>query len=73
MSDLNVAEIIKSLSEEELCRYCRCSVYCDCDNGVRSNGTCTPIYPPCADGLTENDFDLDSYLEDMGITEQKPE
>lgn len=66
MSDVNVEEIIDSLSGEELCKYCRHGIDHDCGGGVRSDGAGNPIYPPCADGLDEDDFDLDSYLKDMG-------
>lgn len=65
MSEVNVGEIIESLSEEELCKYCKHGICYDCNGGVRSDGAGNPIYPPCADGLDEDDFDLDSYLEDM--------
>lgn len=65
MSEVNVGEITESLSEEELCKYCKYSIYHDCNGGVRSDGAGNPIYPPCADGLDEDYFDLDSYLEDM--------
>lgn len=60
MSD--VREIIASLDSEELCKYC--SYNADCDGGVHG-GPNGPIYPPCADGLRESDFDLDAYLEDV--------
>lgn len=65
MSDVNVEEIMDSLSEEELCKYCKHGICYDCNGGVRSDGAGNPIYPPCADGLDEDDFDLDTYLADM--------
>ena len=64
MGNLNVEEIMDSLSGEELCKYCRYSIDYDCDGGVRSDGAGNPIYPPCADGLDEDYFDLDAYLSD---------
>lgn len=65
MSNLNVVEIIDSLSKEELCKYCRYGIHYECNGSVRPDGAGNPIYPPCADGLNEDDFNLDSYLEDM--------
>ncbi len=59
----NIKEIIDSLDGEELCRYCVYST--DCSKGV-TGGPNGPIYPPCASGgLTEDDFDMDLYLQDM--------
>lgn len=55
-------EIIDSLDGEDLCKYC--SYSSDCDGGV-IGGPNGPIYPPCADGLDEDDFDLEAYLADM--------
>lgn len=54
-------EIIDSIDTEELCKYC--SYASECTGGV-TGGPNGPIYPPCYDGLDEDDFDLDSYLED---------
>lgn len=50
----SVKEIIESLDGDELCKYCR----------YEKEG-CGPIYPPCCDGLDEDDFDLESYLQDV--------
>lgn len=57
----SVEVIMESLDGDELCKYCKYNI--DCNGGVigAPNG---PIYPPCADGLDESDFDLDSYLGD---------
>lgn len=57
----SVREIIDSLDGEELCNYCSYSP--DCSGGVKGspNG---PIFPPCCDGLDEDDFDLEAYLAD---------
>lgn len=65
MSNLNVEEIMDSLSEEELCKYCRYGINYDCNGGIKSDGAGNPIYPPCDNGLNEDDFVLDSYLKDM--------
>lgn len=70
MSGVNVEEIMDSLSEEELCKYCRYGIDYDCDGGIRSDSAGNPIYPPCADGLDEDYFDLDAYLVD---TEEEDE
>lgn len=59
----SVREIIDSLDGDELCRYCQHSP--QCDRGVRPSGNGEPIFPPCADGLDERDFDLDAYLADL--------
>lgn len=64
MGNLNVEEIMDSLSGEELCKYCRYGIDYDCNGGARSDGAGNPIYPPCADGLDEDYFDLDAYLAD---------
>lgn len=58
----SVREIIDSLECDELCKYCTYSS--DCNGGVKGspNG---PIFPPCSDGLGEDDFDLESYLSDL--------
>lgn len=69
MGNLNVEEIMGSLSGEELCKYCRYGIDYDCNGGVRSDGVGNPIYPPCADGLDEDYFDLDAYLADEGVPE----
>lgn len=59
----NIKEIIDSLDAEELCRYCLHGS--DCSKGV-TGGPNGPIFPPCASaGLTEDDFDIDLYLEDV--------
>lgn len=58
----DVQEIIKSLDGEELCKYYSYSL--DCPGGV-SGGPNGQIYLPCADGLREDDFDLEAYLADM--------
>lgn len=55
-------EIIDSLDADELCKYC--SYNSDCSCGL-SSGPDGPIYPPCADGLDEADFDLGAYLADL--------
>ena len=57
-----IKEIIANLDSEELCRYCNHREYCD--GCVKCYGG-EPIYPPCADGLDEDDIDIDLYLEDM--------
>ena len=62
MSEVNVKEMMDSLDAEELCKYC--SYNSDCDGDVRG-GPNNPIYPPCADGLDEDYFDLEAYLSDM--------
>lgn len=62
MSEVNVKEIMDSLNTEELCKYC--GYRSDCSGGVHG-GPDGPIYPPCSDGLDEDDFDLDAYLADM--------
>ena len=58
----SVQEIIANLDGEELCKYCAHNS--DCPGGVHCspNG---PMYPPCADGLNEEDFDLDAFMEDL--------
>ena len=56
----SVREIIESLNGDELCKYCQHAPYCD--RGIRPSGNGEPIFPPCADGLDEGDFDLDAYL-----------
>ena len=58
----DMREIIKSLDGEEVCKYCGYSP--NCPGGV-SGGPNGPIYPPCADRLIEDAFDLDAYLADM--------
>ena len=58
----NIKEIIESLDDEELCRYCVYSSNCPRGVAGSPNG---PIYPPCADGLSEGDFDMERYLQDM--------
>lgn len=55
-------EIIDSLDPDELCKYCKYSH--ECTGGIHG-GPNGPIYPPCADGLDESDFDLESYLKDL--------
>ncbi|WP_024294962.1 hypothetical protein [Lacrimispora indolis] len=55
-------KIIDNLDGEVLCKYCTFSL--DCSGGVKG-GPDGPIFPPCADGLDECYFDLDSYLEDL--------
>lgn len=59
----SVREIIDSLDGDELCKYCRYGKE-GCEGGVKGspNG---PIYPPCCEGLDEDDFDLESYLQDV--------
>lgn len=65
MSDLG--EIIENLDGDELCKYCEYNG--DCPHGV-TGGPNGPIYPPCADGLDEDDFDLETYLADSeGVDE----
>ena len=59
---MDVREIIDSLDGDELCNYCRYK-YEGCSGGVKG-GPGGPIFPPCADGLEEEDFDLESYIED---------
>lgn len=60
----SIREIIDScLDSDELCLYCVHHEYCD--GGIKCYGG-EPIFPPCADGLPEDDFDLERYLEDMG-------
>lgn len=54
----SVREIIDSLDDDDLCRYCQHSTYCDRDVCPSGNGE--PIFPPCADRLDESDFDLES-------------
>lgn len=58
----DVREIMDSLDEDEFCKYCRHRS--DCSGGVHG-GPDGPIYPLCADGLDEDDFDLEAYLADM--------
>lgn len=58
----SVREIIDNLDGEELCKYCEYSS--DCSGGVKG-GPNGPIYPPCADGLDEDDFDLEAYFSDL--------
>lgn len=58
----DIREIIDSLDSEELCRYCVHHEYCD--DEVKCYGG-EPIFPPCADGLSEDNFDMDLYLQDM--------
>lgn len=65
MNNINVEKIIDSLSAEELCKYCRYGIDHDCDGGIRTDGAGSPIYPPCADGLAGDDFDVDAYLADI--------
>lgn len=60
-TDKEINEIINSLEGEELCVYCVHNSYCSHGVTGTPNG---PSYPPCADGLTIEDFDLESYLED---------
>lgn len=62
----DVREIIDSLDGKELCKYCSYGIHYDCDGGIKSDGAGNPIYPPCSDGLSEDDFDLDAYLADTG-------
>lgn len=57
----DIQRIMGNLDLEGLCKYCKYSS--ECSGGVRG-GPDDPIYPPCADGLDEDDFDLESYLED---------
>ena len=58
----SIREIIDEIDPDELCNYC--SYNTDCTGGVHGspNG---PIYPPCADRLDEDAFDLDAYMEDL--------
>lgn len=58
----DVRKIIDSLDGDDLCQYCQFRN--DCYGGV-SGGPNGPIYPPCADGLDEDCFDLESYLSDL--------
>lgn len=58
----DVREIIESLDGDELCKYCKYNDECEGDVRGGSDG---PIYPPCFDGLDEDDFDLEAYLADM--------
>ena len=58
----SVLEIIDSLGCDELCKYCAYSS--DCNGGVKG-GPNGPIFPPCSNGLDEDDFDLESYLADL--------
>lgn len=67
MSEVSVKEIIDFLDAEELCKYCR--YRSDCPGGVHG-GPDGPIYPPCSDGVDEDDFDLDAYLTDMGDADE---
>lgn len=55
-------EALKELDEmdEELCNYCKYSE--DCSKGV-SGGPSGPIYPPCADGCSEDYIDVEAYIE----------
>ncbi len=59
---INIKKIIDGLDAEDLCRYCVHHDYCE--GSVKCYGG-EPIYPPCADGLSENDFDMECYLQDM--------
>lgn len=63
MPDTDVKEIIANLDGDELCKYCSFS-YEGCTGGVHG-GPNGPILPPCSDGLDEDYFDLESYLEDL--------
>lgn len=58
----SVREIIDSIDCDELCKYCAYSS--DCNGSVKC-GPNGPIFPPCSDGLDEDDFDLESYLADL--------
>lgn len=58
-----IREIIDSLDGDELCKYCRFGNE-GCEGGVKRSPS-GPIYPPCCEGLDENDFDLESYLQDV--------
>lgn len=60
MSDIQ--KIIGSLDGDELCRYCKYND--ECEGDIRG-GPDGPIYPPCADGLNDDEFDLETYLVDM--------
>lgn len=59
----NVREIIDSLDRDELCKYCKFQSE-GCDGGVKGSPS-GPIYPPCCEGLDEEDFDLELYLKDV--------
>lgn len=60
---VNVKEIIESLDGDELCKYCY-HMEEGCAGGV-TGGPNGPIFPPCSErGLDEEDFDLESYLDD---------
>lgn len=58
----DVKKLIKSLSQEELCDYCKYLSYCTREQiKVTPNG---PVFAPCVNGLEEEDFDLETYLDD---------
>lgn len=60
---MDVNKIIEKLDYDELCKYCNHRIYC---SGGVHGGPNGPIYPPCSDGFGEDDFDLETYLEDSG-------
>lgn len=66
MSSLNITEIINSLSEEELCKYCKYNTCSDCKGSLILDGAGNLIYPTCASRMHEDYFALDAYLKDMG-------
>lgn len=59
----SVEEIIESLDKGLLCNYCRYGLE-GCEGGIKG-GQNGPIYPPCADGLDTDDFDINAYLDDL--------
>lgn len=59
---IDVKKLMEDLSQEELCHYCR--YVSECGGEQIKSTPSGPVFAPCVNGLTEEDFDLKSYTDD---------